>query len=137
MQETVLTILKYTGLIMASVSSMWGITHDFKTKDDKGVHITKEGRLAIFFTILGLLISAGSTYMADRKEHQAVIDKATEKQLEAIEKSAREQREAAKEQQDAIAEARRVSTTLRHRPFEFRVATALSPNGRRPAGWAG
>jgi hypothetical protein len=31
---------------------------------------------------------------------------------------------------------RRVSTTLRHRPFEFSVATALSPDGR-PAGWAG
>ncbi len=38
---------------------------------------------------------------------------------------------------DLIHERRRVSTTLRHRPFEFRVATALSPNGRRPAGWAG
>ena len=32
--------------------------------------------------------------------------------------------------------ARRVSTSLRHRPFEFSVATALSPEGR-PAGWAG
>ena len=31
---------------------------------------------------------------------------------------------------------RRVSTTLRHRPFEFSVAPALSPGGR-PAVWAG
>ncbi len=33
-------------------------------------------------------------------------------------------------------ECRRVSTTLRHLPFEFSVAPALKPVGR-PAGWAG
>jgi len=55
---TILTILKYLGLCLAAVSSIWGITHELTIKTaDNRKRLTKAGIVSILFVVIGLVLS--------------------------------------------------------------------------------
>ena len=105
-----LPVLKYAGLVLAAVSSIWGLTHELSVKDNEGKrHLTKAGRTAIGLTVFSLMISLNTAVLenllkaraADRAKEdkqQLEIRTAQEKQQEALEKLAQQQREEAREQ---------------------------------------
>lgn len=63
-----LTFLKYTGLIIAAASSVWGITTDVTKKVHRRKRLTRGGYISISLTLLGFLISVGSTVVEDRQK---------------------------------------------------------------------
>jgi hypothetical protein len=73
--ESWLNFLKYFGLIIASYSSFIGIVGDFKEEDGHGnKKVTNAGKLAISLTAIGLVISALSSFLQDRKDEQKATD---------------------------------------------------------------
>lgn len=77
----VLTGLKYSGSFLASASAIWGTMHDLKEKDATGhSRLTSAGRASILLTLAGLLISACSTYVADRIDEEKAYETAIREQ---------------------------------------------------------
>lgn len=74
----VISYLKYAGLTMAGIASLWSAAN-IESKEIEGKkQITTAGRISIFLTIAGLGISITSNILEDKlkseKEKQAVID---------------------------------------------------------------
>ena len=77
--DTLLNFLKYFGLVIATVSSLVGITSDFKKEEENGIQkVTTSGKYAIILTLLGLMISALSSYLQDRKDETKAIQQISE-----------------------------------------------------------
>ncbi len=66
-----LSILKYSGLLIAAISSVWGITTDVSIEVDGKKKLSKEGYVAVILVGLGFLISVISTIVEDRMESDA------------------------------------------------------------------
>jgi hypothetical protein len=117
--QTILAFFKYLGLVTATLSTLWGTTHEAREKRDDGhVQLTRAGKVAIVITILGLLTSAGSTYQEDRIKQRTALAEALreqrqeqDKQIERLEQQQRqaedrqERRDAEAKQERAAAEA--------------------------------
>jgi hypothetical protein len=93
--STLFVLLKYTGLLIATISSLWGTLHDLTTHSPEGQRVlTKSGRLAVWLTVIGLLVTAGSTYLDDRIKQQAAFDEALRSQRKQAEEAQRQEQEA-------------------------------------------
>lgn len=71
-----LTILKYAGLLIAAISSVWGITTDTSKEVDGKKVLTRHGKISILLVCLGFLISVASSVTEDyqnAKERQTRI----------------------------------------------------------------
>ena len=65
-------ILKYAGLLLATVSSIWGTLNDL-TEDKNGKKVlTRSGKIAISFTTLGFAIALGSNIVDDLSKSKEV-----------------------------------------------------------------
>jgi len=86
--DYLLTFFKYFGLIVATFSSLIGITSDFKKEDRYGVKkVTTTGKAAILLTIMGLIISGLSIFFQDQADSQkamAIILRENKKQFEEL-----------------------------------------------------
>ncbi|MDX6497864.1 MAG: hypothetical protein QOG23_1124 [Blastocatellia bacterium] len=92
---TLLSILKYFGLLLATVSTIWGLTHELATKDDSGNRrLTKAGRYSIALVILGLLISLNTTTLEILLKQRA-DDRARAEKLEEQSRKQQEQQQQA------------------------------------------
>jgi hypothetical protein len=120
-----LTILKYGGLAITSLSSIWGINHEFKTKDKDGkLHLTRSGLVAVVLAVSGLLVSASSTYQKDQKDQKIAIQQLSAEaqrleqariQRETSDRIERQQNENAREQQEAYAKSEREANAREQR----------------------
>ena len=64
-----LVILKYLGLCLAAVSSVWGTMHDMTTTGPNGrKRLTKPGIGAIVLILAGLVVSIASEDLTQRQE---------------------------------------------------------------------
>jgi len=93
-----LTILPYAGLILTTVSTIWGLTHELYTRNENNERrLTKAGRHSIAFALLGLFISLNTAVLKtvtdnqDKAEAKAADDR--KRQEDALEKIASQQRE--------------------------------------------
>ena len=64
------SILKYAGLLLAAVSSIWGIRADVTRTVNGRKQLTREGNISILLALAGFLISVVSTGVEDY-QHQA------------------------------------------------------------------
>ena len=62
-----LTFLKYAGLVLAALSTVWGTTRELSVKTDTGKTLTRPGYVAVGITVLGLLISVISNVLSDQE----------------------------------------------------------------------
>jgi hypothetical protein len=77
----ILAALTYAGLLLATISAIWGTTHDVKEKDTFGnSRLTPAGRVSIVLTVVGLLISAAATYIDDQLKRDASYRQAMQEQ---------------------------------------------------------
>lgn len=66
-----LTILKYSGIIIAAISSVWGIKAEV-TKEVRGRRVlTREGYISVLLTVFGFVVTIVSTIVED---YQNAID---------------------------------------------------------------
>lgn len=64
--SALLTLLKYAGLLLSAVSSIWGTLHNATISDAHGVvRLTKAGRVALSFIVLGLVINIVASLVED------------------------------------------------------------------------
>ncbi len=97
--RTLLIVLPYAGLIIATVSAIWALTHELYTKDaDNKRHLTKEGRFSVVFIVLGLVISFNTAVLKTIVDKQEMNETAQKEQKAALEKLAHQQEEEAREQ---------------------------------------
>jgi hypothetical protein len=69
-------ILKYAGLLLATVSSVWGTLHDLTENKNGRRVLTRPGKIAMSFTALGFAVALGSNIVEDlskSKEVQAEV----------------------------------------------------------------
>lgn len=91
---TILSFFKYMGIVLASTSTIWGLTHELYTKDDEGKrHLTRAGRYSIGFVVLGLLISLNTTVLESLNKQRADDRAQSEKQRQTLERLAELQRQ--------------------------------------------
>ncbi len=81
--ELLLNITKYTGLFIATSSSIWGATNVVSKDVDGKKKLTKAGKVSIILTISGLLISIASNIIQD----QSSSEKAKQAYLNEIKKT--------------------------------------------------
>ena len=67
---SILNILKYAGLILATISSIWTATNVVSKEVGGKKMLTSAGRLAIVLTITGLVVSITSNVLEDRLKSQ-------------------------------------------------------------------
>lgn len=110
-----LSIFKYGGLVLASTSTIWGLTHETSIKDSENQrHLTKAGKYSIAFVIAGLLISLNTAAIESinkqRDNERAEEKEQREKQQKALERLGDLQRQEAdkQEQRQKAEEARRL-----------------------------
>lgn len=65
--DQLLSILKYAGLILATVSSIWGATNVVSREVNGKKKLTLAGRFSLALTIAGFLISISSTLLQDHQ----------------------------------------------------------------------
>lgn len=86
MLEILLAILKYSSLVLAAISSIWGLTHELYTKDENNKrHLTSAGKYAITFTLVSLLVSLNATGLESvikQSKEQESATKAAQKDAE-------------------------------------------------------
>jgi hypothetical protein len=86
MLHSVAVVLAYAGLLLATFSSIWGATHDLRAADASGAkRLTSWGKVAIAFTLAGLVVSVGSRAAADR------LQAASDDQRRKVEQQQRDQ----------------------------------------------
>jgi hypothetical protein len=109
--KTLLITLQYSGLLVSSISAVWGLTHELSTKDENSKrHLTKDGRFAIAFILLGFFISLNTGVLkniADNQDKEAARGEAAQKEQRAtLAELARQSQDRAREQQQ-LEQARR------------------------------
>ena len=93
-----LIILPYAGLILATFSTVWGLTHELSTKHENGAsRLTRAGRYSIGFVLLGLFISLNTAVLKSVSDAQEKADAETasarKRQEDALQQIAAQQRE--------------------------------------------
>lgn len=107
--KTLLDILPIAGLIVATISTIWGVTRELYIKDDSGKrHLTNAGRYSIVFTLLGLFISLNTAVLRnlvdDQQKAQAKAESERKERDEAFTRIVERQRSEAiaRQTQEAI-----------------------------------
>jgi len=78
--KTILTALPYAGLLLATVSTIWGLTHELYIKDEHNRrHLTRAGRYSIALALLGLFISLNTAVLKTITDKQNKANAQTEK----------------------------------------------------------
>jgi hypothetical protein len=101
--KALLIALPYAGLVLSTVSVIWGLTQEPYTKDETNKrHLTKAGKYSIAFTLLGLFISLNTGVLkavTDNQELESAKQEAARKEQEAALKDlARQQQEESRAQ---------------------------------------
>lgn len=101
---TLLTVLKYSGIVLAAGSTIWALTHELYTKDEHNKrHLTGAGKVALGMIILGLLLTLNTAALEavskKRDKEQADTKEAQREQKIALENLAQKQQQEADRQE--------------------------------------
>jgi len=72
----ILTLLKYSGLALATISSIWSVTNVISKEIDGKKKLTRAGKIAVLLTISGLAISITSNMLEDRLKAKKAMEAA-------------------------------------------------------------
>ena len=72
----ILGVLKYAGIGIATLSSVWSATNVVSREVDGRKRLTRAGKIAVGFTMLGLAVTVTSSILQDRAASQAAEERA-------------------------------------------------------------
>jgi len=73
---SILTFLKYAGLGIAALSSLWSATNVVSKEVDGRKQLTFAGKVAVLITLASLIVSVSSTILEDRAHARAAANRA-------------------------------------------------------------